>query len=197
MDEIIPAIDERTLKQKLLFYTTAFFVLLGTFSLFGFLFLVPFVIEPAFQTIFMEFDEGRAQCFTDETIVKAGTKNCTWTSCREGCTRDIYTCTQIYVNYKVFKNGTNPYEKTVMVSWALDLTSYDWMLIIFNFLFGNGNICRIHRRLPSQLFHLGQTMTVDESVRMIIPKRKNTVILIILNCQILLIPTIRMSQLRV
>lgn len=106
--------DDRTFKQKLLFYTTAFFVLLGTFSLFSFLFLVPFVIEPAFQTIFMEFDENRAQCFTDETIVKAGTRNCTWTSCREGCTRDIYTCTQIYVNYKRFGNGTNPYEATIM-----------------------------------------------------------------------------------
>lgn len=105
--------DDRTLKQKLLFYTTAFFVLLGTFSLFSFLFLVPFVIEPAFQTIFMEFDENRAQCFTDESISKAGTRNCTWTSCREGCTRDIYTCTQVYVNYKIFPNGTNPYEVTV------------------------------------------------------------------------------------
>lgn len=106
--------DDRTLKQKLLFYTTAFFVLLGTFSLFSFLFLVPFVIEPAFQTIFMEFDENRAQCFPDQTIVMAGTRNCTWTSCREGCTRDIYTCTQIYVNYKVYPNRTNPYELTVM-----------------------------------------------------------------------------------
>ncbi|KAL7038507.1 hypothetical protein ACKWTF_009590 [Chironomus riparius] len=106
--------EERTLRQKLLFYTTAFFVLLGTFSLFSFLFLVPFVIEPAFQTIFMEFDENRAQCFTDEAIVRAGTKNCTWTSCREGCTRDVYQCTQIYVNYKIFPNGTNPYNETVM-----------------------------------------------------------------------------------
>lgn len=79
--------DQRTLKQKLLFYTTAFFVLLGTFSLFAFLFLVPFVIEPAFTTIFMQFDETPARCFTEEAIVKAGTKNCTWTSCREGCTR--------------------------------------------------------------------------------------------------------------
>ncbi|KAG5682298.1 hypothetical protein PVAND_011658 [Polypedilum vanderplanki] len=106
--------EERTLKQKLLFYTTAFFVLLATFSLFSFLFLVPFVIEPAFQTIFMEFDENRAQCFTDEAIVRAGTKNCTWTSCREGCTRDVYQCTQIYVNYKRFPNGTNPYNETIM-----------------------------------------------------------------------------------
>lgn len=104
---------DRTLKQKLLFYTTASFVLIATFSLFSFLFLVPFVIEPAFQTIFMEFDESRAQCFTDETIVRAGTKNCTWTSCREGCTRDVYQCTQIYVNYKIYPNGTNPNSETV------------------------------------------------------------------------------------
>lgn len=106
--------DDRTLKQKLLFYTTASFVLIATFSLFSFLFLVPFVIEPAFQTIFMEFDESRAQCFTEEAIIRAGTKNCTWTSCREGCTRDVYQCTQIYVNYKIFPNGTNPYPETLL-----------------------------------------------------------------------------------
>jgi Na+ channel auxiliary subunit TipE len=41
-------------REKALFYTTAFFVLLGTFSLFAFLFLVPFVIDPAFTTIFMQ-----------------------------------------------------------------------------------------------------------------------------------------------
>lgn len=105
--------DNRTLKQKALFYTTASFVLVATFSLFAFLFLVPFVIEPAFQTIFMEFSESRAQCFTEETIVRAGTKNCSWTSCREGCTRDVYQCTQIYVNYKIFPNGTNPYNETI------------------------------------------------------------------------------------
>jgi hypothetical protein len=104
---------ERTLKQKLLFYTTASFVLIATFSLFAFLFLVPFVIEPAFQTIFMEFSENRAHCFTEEAIIRAGTKNCSWTSCREGCTRDVYQCTQIYVNYKIFPNGTNPYNETI------------------------------------------------------------------------------------
>jgi hypothetical protein len=43
-----------TFKDKFFFYTTAFFVLLGTFSLFAFLFLVPFVIDPAFTTIFMQ-----------------------------------------------------------------------------------------------------------------------------------------------
>lgn len=96
--------DQRTLKQKLLFYTTAFFVLLGTFSLFAFLFLVPFVIEPAFKTIFMQFDERPAFCVTADTAEYKGAKNCSWTSCKEGCTRDIFECVQISVNYKIAKN---------------------------------------------------------------------------------------------
>ncbi|XP_055373389.1 protein tipE [Condylostylus longicornis] len=94
-------VEIRTLRQKLLFYTTAFFILLATFSLFSFLFLVPFVIDPAFTTIFMQFDENPALCITYQTIQLSGTKNCTWSSCREGCTRDIYNCTQIRVNYKL------------------------------------------------------------------------------------------------
>ncbi|XP_058821589.1 protein tipE isoform X1 [Topomyia yanbarensis] len=97
MDE---EIDPRTLREKLLFYTTAFFILLGTFSLFAFLFLVPFVIEPAFTTIFMQFDESPAFCVTVDLTHLYGAKNCSWASCREGCTKDIYECQQIRVNYK-------------------------------------------------------------------------------------------------
>ncbi|XP_017127086.1 protein tipE [Drosophila elegans] len=93
--------DKRTGKEKLLFYTTAFFILLGTFSLFAFLFLVPFVIEPAFTTIFMQFEEVPALCETYDTEIYYGAKNCSWASCREGCTKDIYTCTQIRVNYRL------------------------------------------------------------------------------------------------
>lgn len=96
-----PIIIEQTFKEKLLFYTTAFFVLLGIFSLFAFLFLVPFVIEPAFTTIFMEFDETPASCITVEVEHFKGASNCSWTSCREGCTKEVYECTQIRVNYKV------------------------------------------------------------------------------------------------
>ncbi|XP_050085948.1 protein tipE isoform X1 [Anopheles aquasalis] len=95
-EEIVP----RTFREKALFYTTAFFILLGTFSLFAFLFLVPFVIEPAFQTIFMQFDESPALCVTAYNEHLHGAKNCSWTSCREGCTKDIYECHQIRVNYK-------------------------------------------------------------------------------------------------
>ncbi|XP_060536997.1 protein tipE [Cylas formicarius] len=96
----------QTWQQKLLFYITAFFVLLGIFSLFSFLFLVPFVIDPAFTTIFMEFDEEPAYCVTVKTDRRLGASNCSWTSCREGCTKDIYDCTQIFVNYKIFTNNS-------------------------------------------------------------------------------------------
>lgn len=47
-------VPDHTIAEKCLFYTTAFFILLAVFSLFAFLFLVPFVIDPAFTTIFME-----------------------------------------------------------------------------------------------------------------------------------------------
>lgn len=99
--------DIRTLKEKALFYTTAFFVLLGTFSLFAFLFLVPFVIDPAFTTIFMQFDTHAAFCITVETEYHKGASNCSWTSCREGCTKEVYECTQIRVNYKIWKPPPN------------------------------------------------------------------------------------------
>lgn len=92
-------VDEQTWQQKLLFYTTAFFILLATFSLFAFLFLVPFVIDPAFTTIFMEFDETPALCRIAEWVDLKGASNCTWSSCREGCTKEVYGCTQILVDY--------------------------------------------------------------------------------------------------
>ncbi|KAL6438901.1 hypothetical protein ACFW04_003748 [Cataglyphis niger] len=96
--------EKQTFLQKLLFYTTAFFILLSTFSLFAFLFLVPFVIDPAFTTIFMQFDTRPAECITIDVESRRGASNCSWTSCREGCTKELYDCTQIRVNYKLPEN---------------------------------------------------------------------------------------------
>ncbi|KMQ91723.1 protein tipe [Lasius niger] len=64
--------EKQTFLQKLLFYTTAFFILLSTFSLFAFLFLVPFVIDPAFTTIFMEFDTRPVECITIDVESRIG-----------------------------------------------------------------------------------------------------------------------------
>jgi hypothetical protein len=96
--ELVPP----TIKEKLLFYTTTFFVLLAIFSLFAFLFLVPFVIEPALETIFHDFDENPAFCFTVDSLELKSIPNCSsWSSCREGCTKEVFQCTQIYVSYKL------------------------------------------------------------------------------------------------
>lgn len=94
------------LREKVLFYLTTFFILLGILSLFVFLFLVPFLIEPAITTIFMEFDETPTTCVTAFSEEREGASNCSqpggWASCREGCTREIYQCAQIFVNYTVY-----------------------------------------------------------------------------------------------
>lgn len=39
-----------------------------------------------------------------EWSLSSGTSNCSWTSCREGCTKELYDCTQIRVNYKLPEN---------------------------------------------------------------------------------------------
>ena len=54
----------RFILDLLLFYTTAFFVLLAVFSLFALVFLVPFFIDPAWSTLQADFDPMGTQCRT-------------------------------------------------------------------------------------------------------------------------------------
>ncbi|MCL4148273.1 UNVERIFIED_CONTAM: hypothetical protein GTU68_058654 [Idotea baltica] len=90
---------QRKCTEILRFYLTAFFILLAALSSLAFVFLVPFVIDPGFSTLFAEFDPNPLTCVTVESVFKFGLSNCSWSSCREGCTRDVFRCTQIYVNY--------------------------------------------------------------------------------------------------
>lgn len=92
---------KNTIADTIRFYLTALTILTACFSSFAFLFLVPFVIDPAFSTLFAEFIEEPVICVTTSTEFKVGMSNCTWSSCREGCTNEIFKCTQIYVNYKI------------------------------------------------------------------------------------------------
>lgn len=97
-----PSMDEQkaTLRENVLFYVTAFFCLVAIFSLFIFLFLVPFFIEPALATIYMEFDPQPVICETTEATFHRGLSNCQWSSCREGCTKEVYECWHIRVRYR-------------------------------------------------------------------------------------------------
>ena len=89
-----------SLRENVLFYLTAFFCLVAVFSLFIFLFLVPFFIEPALATIYMEFDPQPVICETTEATFHRGLSNCQWSSCREGCTKEVYECWHIRVRYR-------------------------------------------------------------------------------------------------
>lgn len=55
-------------------------------SVFAFLFLIPFVVDPAISTIVADFDHVPVTCIVVEHTYAEGLRNCTWSSCREGCT---------------------------------------------------------------------------------------------------------------
>lgn len=65
------------------------FAIIGTtaiLSVFTFLFLIPFVVDPAISTIIADYDPVPVTCVVIDHIYAEGIKNCTWSSCREGCT---------------------------------------------------------------------------------------------------------------
>ena len=96
LDDNIPKID---------FYATVFFSLLAIGAFFGFLFLVPFVIEPAVTTIQMDFEVEPVTCCVLSFEEAFGAKNCSnYSSCREGCTRTVFECTKILVAYTDAEN---------------------------------------------------------------------------------------------
>lgn len=99
MLEVLP-IKKNRCRTCLRFHLTAFFTLVACFSSFAFLFLVPFIIDPAFSTLFAEFDTEPRMCITVMSEFLNGASNCSWSSCREGCTMDFFECSHIYVHYK-------------------------------------------------------------------------------------------------
>ncbi|XP_037078753.1 protein tipE-like isoform X1 [Pollicipes pollicipes] len=91
--------------DKVNFYATVFFSLLAIGAFFAFLFLVPFVIEPAVTTIQMDFALDPVTCCVVAYRKDSGSENCSdWSSCREGCTREVYECDKVWVAYTDAKN---------------------------------------------------------------------------------------------
>ena len=89
----------KTKEQKIKFYVTATSIALffGSFGIF--VFLIPFVIDPAVSTLRGDFSVAPAECRIVSAQYKLGVSRCSWSSCREGCTRDIYECHQVFVEY--------------------------------------------------------------------------------------------------
>lgn len=55
-------------------------------SVFAFLFLIPFVVDPAISTIVADYDQIPVTCMVVDHKYVTGMRNCSWSSCREGCT---------------------------------------------------------------------------------------------------------------
>lgn len=72
------------------------------------LFLVPLYVDPAISTLASKFVDIPTICTTTRREDLSGIFNCTWSSCREGCTSDMYRCTHIYVSYLDFGNLSLP-----------------------------------------------------------------------------------------
>lgn len=119
--------------EKAKFYTSVCMGTTAILAVFAFLFLIPFVVEPAISTILADFSPHAVACVTTSHVYAEGLKNCSWASCREGesspsspnsrlslstrnryrscvagCTSAAIRCHQIKVNYTRL-----PYEEFV------------------------------------------------------------------------------------
>merc|ERR1711971_25289 len=91
--------QQTTRLDDIKYYTS---LLLGTFaivSVFAFLFLVPFVLDPAISTMMHQFVERPVHCKVTSYELNYGLTNCSWSSCREGCTAEFFKCHQVRVSY--------------------------------------------------------------------------------------------------
>lgn len=70
--------------EKAKFYTSVCMGTTAILAVFAFLFLIPFVVEPAISTILADYSPHAVACVTTGHVYAEGLKNCSWASCREG-----------------------------------------------------------------------------------------------------------------
>ncbi len=98
--------EARTKLENFKYYTSLVLGTLCIVCIFCFLFLVPFVLDPAISTLLHRFVEAPVTCKVSSVNIFHGKTNCKWTSCREGCTSELYVCYQvIYYVYRVVLPG--------------------------------------------------------------------------------------------
>ena len=82
-------------EQKIRFWLSAASVALLFTSFAVFVFLIPFIIDPAVASLRGELSPDPVTCRVVSAEYKLGVSRCGWSSCREGCTQDIYECHQV------------------------------------------------------------------------------------------------------
>lgn len=81
------------------FYASICLGTIAFLSAFAFLFLIPFVVDPAISSLMADYEPEAATCVATRHVYAEGLRNCSWSSCREGCTKEATRCHQILVNY--------------------------------------------------------------------------------------------------
>ena len=84
-------------EEELRFYLTFASLTLFFCSFSVFVFLIPFVIDPAVAVLRADFAPEPADCRVLTASYRLGVSLCGWASCREGCTRDIFECHQVRI----------------------------------------------------------------------------------------------------
>lgn len=70
---------------------------IASLSIISFIFASIWYIDPALLTMVLQFQA--ADCTTVQSAYLIGISNCTWSSCRHGCTAEVYKCWQVQVNF--------------------------------------------------------------------------------------------------
>lgn len=91
--------EQKSRREQAWFYATLLFAMATVTTGTSLLFLVPLYVDPAISTLISDFVEEPVTCTTTRRDDYSGLFNCSWSSCREGCTSDVYRCTHIYVQY--------------------------------------------------------------------------------------------------
>lgn len=104
LKELVPKkkpipVRKRTWRERASFYTTSTLAFLSVTAGASLLFLVPLYVDPAISTLVSDFIETPTWCTTTRREDVVGIMNCSWSSCREGCTSDLYRCIHIYVTF--------------------------------------------------------------------------------------------------
>ncbi|KAK6641317.1 hypothetical protein RUM44_013026 [Polyplax serrata] len=94
-----PVVPVQTLMEKAKFYASLCMGTTAIISVFAFLFLIPFIVDPAISTIVADYEQEPVTCKIVGHVYSEGLRNCTWASCREGCTTAVLKCHQITVSY--------------------------------------------------------------------------------------------------
>ncbi len=97
--------EQKSRREQVWFYATLFFAMTTVTTGTSLLFLVPLYVDPAISTLIADFVPQPVTCVTTRRNDYHGLFNCSWSSCREGCTSDFYRCTHIYVEYAEAPDG--------------------------------------------------------------------------------------------